>query len=116
MTAILLNQTNFDQAWAAETLYELIRPGMKVCILPLAYEEGWASDAKIFQDRFSEGSEYYEDLRRPFLSYGIKQKDIYFADYHREEPEELEHDIRRISCAWSAMTRKSACCAWKIWG
>ncbi len=27
MTAILLNQTNFDQAWAAETLYELIRPG-----------------------------------------------------------------------------------------
>ena len=95
MTAILLNQTNFDQAWAAETLYELIRPGMKVCILPLAYEEGWASDAEIFQDRFSEGSEYYEDLRRPFLSYGIKQKDIYFADCHREEPEELEHDIRR---------------------
>jgi hypothetical protein len=43
MINILLNETNFDQDWAAETLQTVIRPEMNVLMMPLSYNQGWST-------------------------------------------------------------------------
>lgn len=87
MTVILLNKTNFDRDWAAETLVGVIRKDMKAVMMPLSYDEGWSSDRNDWSDRFREESEYYEDLIRPFLAYGIRKENIRFIDQYEDDAE-----------------------------
>ncbi len=93
MTVILLNKTNFDRDWAAETLADVIRKNMRIVMLPLSYDEGWSSDRNVWADRFSEESEYYEDLIRPFLSYGISRDHISFIDQHEDDAETAKRKL-----------------------
>ena len=79
---LLANKTNLDQSWAQDSVGELLYPGMKVGILPLSEDEGWASDAMAYRDRFSSDTEYLEDLRRPFHAYGIPSSALTMLDFH----------------------------------
>ena len=47
MIQLLLNKTNFDGRWAAETLFTLFHENQKVLIIPLSQKTGWASNMKI---------------------------------------------------------------------
>lgn len=93
MMNILLNSTNFDQAWAAETLIHVLHPHMKTVILPLSYDYGWASDADDWRQRYDDGSDYSYDLMRPLRSYGITADDISLLDYYADDPEDMESRI-----------------------
>jgi NAD(P)H-dependent FMN reductase len=93
MINILLNETNFDQDWAAETLQTVIRPEMNVLMMPLSYNQGWSSDAQDWADRYDSESSYHYDLARPFKNYGIKERQIHWLNYYEEEPEEIERKI-----------------------
>lgn len=76
MIQVLLNKTNFDAEWAAQELIQLIHSDDKVLLLPLSNHDGWASDYEDWQDKFSGSSEYLQDIKRPFIRYGIKKENI----------------------------------------
>lgn len=76
MMNIIFAKTDFDQAWAADTLMDILHANSEVCILPLSRDTGWASDQQVWQEQFAVESEYYEDVLRPFLQYGIPRDNI----------------------------------------
>lgn len=80
---LIVNKTNFDQPWAAEILSTVFTKDMKVLVMPLGDNEGWASDAGEWNHRFEEDSDYHYDLERPFRSYGIHH--FAWFDYYQED-------------------------------
>ncbi len=76
MLNILVNKTDFDQSWARETMKDVLYCGVKVVVLPFAHNEGWAMDVCVYEDTFMKDSLFQEDLKRPFLAYGVKDEDI----------------------------------------
>lgn len=96
MIQILVNQTNFDGNWAAETLYSLFNPNQKVLIIPLTENNGYASDQTAWRDQFSENSEHYEDVIRPFIRYGIPRKNIKIFDIFDDYTEHIKNYIKKF--------------------
>ncbi len=96
MIHILVNQTNFDGNWAAETLYSLFHSDQKVLIIPLTENNGYASDQRAWHDQFSEESEYYEDVIRPFIRYGIQRKNIKIFDIFDNYRDDLKKYIQNF--------------------
>ncbi len=70
---LIVNRTGYDRDWAASVLAGIFHQGMKAAVLPLEYEEGWASDRMQARSRFDEGSERRYDVERPLRSYGIRE-------------------------------------------
>ncbi len=94
MIRLLMCGTNYDGIWAADTLLEVIRPGMKAGILPLSGSSGYSSDMLEWADTFADEGVYVYDLKRPLLSYGIRPEDIEVLDHYRLERFEPErYDI-----------------------
>ena len=85
MANILLNLSNFDAVWAYPSLSQYLSAGKKVLILPLSYQEGWITDALEWKHEYGKGSDGYEMLIRPFLSYGIREKDIRWVNYYEDD-------------------------------
>ena len=57
MTNILLNTEYFDEDWASPTLTSYINPQSRVLLMPLSYQEGWASDEDAWRERYQEPGE-----------------------------------------------------------
>ena len=72
---VLLNYYNFDGDWAYPHLEKYVK-GRKVLILPLAYREYQAWDNESFLSVYGKGGEKYDSIVRPFVNYGIAEKDI----------------------------------------
>ena len=73
MTQLLIaSRTGYDKDWAASVLADIFHKDMKAAILPLEYEEGWASDRIEAASRFDAGSERRYDVERPLRAYGIR--------------------------------------------
>lgn len=94
MTNILLNISNFDEPWAYDTMVQYLKPETKVCILPLSYFEGWITDAMEWEEKYGKGQEYYEELVRPFRSFGIKDKNISWVNYYQDDEDSAKRKIR----------------------
>ncbi len=73
---ILLNYYNFDGDWARPHLDNLLQNHPHVLILPLAYRESQATDNRSWLTIYGKGGEKYDNILRPFISYGYKEKDI----------------------------------------
>ncbi len=96
MVNVLLNLSNFDEPWAYGTLENYLCEGMKVLVLPLSYDEGWITDAHEFRERYGKGTDDYDDIVRPFLSFGIKEEDVSWISYYEDDQESA---IRKINGA-----------------
>ena len=70
---LIANRTGYDRDWAASVLADIFHRDMKAAILPLEYEEGWASDRIAAADRFDAGSVRRYDVERPLRAYGIRR-------------------------------------------
>lgn len=104
---LIANQTNFDREWAAEFLVTLFRKDMHVLIIPLARNEGWASDVREWDESFQEGSDYHYDLERPFRSYGIRS--FSWLDQYRCTREEAVRAIEQSDICVLSGNDPSAC-------
>lgn len=93
MANILLNLSNFDAVWAYPSLSQYLSAGKKVLILPLSYHEGWITDALEWKHEYGKGSDGYEMLVHPFLSYGIKEKDIRWVNYYEDDEISAAHKV-----------------------
>ena len=104
---LVVNKTNFDQPWAAEFLSQLFSSDMHVMILPLGHDEGWASDAGAWKERFDEVSAYHYDLERPFRSYGMKS--FRWIDYHDVSSAEVKSALAESELCVLVGTDPAAC-------
>lgn len=93
MVNILLNLSNFDEPWAYETMAEYLHPHTRVLILPLSYDEGWITDREEWYERYGRGKEHYEELVRPFRSFGIPDEAVSWVNYYEDDPESAARKI-----------------------
>ncbi len=93
MIQVLVNQTNFDGEWAAESLYSLFRPDQKVLLIPLSSNTGYAMEYDNWAEKFSENSIYREDIMRPFMRYGIPKNNIRVLSHYEDDEEYLRKMI-----------------------
>lgn len=94
MINVLLNLSNFDQPWAYETLHDVLNASQRVLIIPLSYNEGWINDAQEWRRCYGRGNKYYEELARPFRSYGIKDSQMKWINYFEDDHESSVRKIR----------------------
>lgn len=85
MANILLNLSNFDAPWAYASLAQYLTPDRKVLILPLSYHEDWITDALEWKHEYGRGTDGYEMLIRPFLAYGISERNIRWINYYADD-------------------------------
>ena len=76
MINVLLNYYNFDGEWARPHLENIFSSKPRVLILPLAYRESQAWDLTSFLSIYGKGGEKYDNILRPFLSYGYTEQEI----------------------------------------
>lgn len=76
MVNVLLNYYNFDGEWARPHLHKYLQNLPQVLILPLAYRESQAWDSESWLSIYGKGGEKYDNILRPFLSYGYREEDI----------------------------------------
>lgn len=95
MTNILINISNFNEEWAYDSLCEYIRENSRVLILPLSYDEGWITDAHEWRQRYGRGMPEYEELVRPFRSYGIRDRQIRWINYYEDDHESCMRKIAK---------------------
>ena len=93
MTNVLLNYYNFDGVWARPHLEHIFKNKPRVLILPLAYRECQAWDNKSFLSIYGNGGEKYDNILRPFLSYGYAENEIKWLNpYDGSNHAEQIHD------------------------
>jgi len=80
MTNILLNYYNFDGAWTQGKLDKYFR-NKRVLVVPLAFRESQAWDNASWLAVYGKGGEKYDNILRPFLSYGLKESEIKWLNY-----------------------------------
>lgn len=81
---ILLNINNFSEEFAFEPLSEIIKPWMKVLIIPWSYHEGWIDSEEEFDEHYRKGKEEFEDIAKEFMNYGIPRRNINVLHYYRD--------------------------------
>lgn len=81
---ILLNINNFSEPWAYDELSEIIKPNMKVLIVPWSYHEDFITNAADFDREFGKGGPQYEEIAREFMNYGIKRRNIRVLHYYKD--------------------------------
>ncbi|NCB33693.1 MAG: hypothetical protein EOM64_07405 [Erysipelotrichia bacterium] len=109
MINILLNETNFDRDWAAEALACIIRPEMRVLMMPLSDNHGWASDALAWQDGFESDGDYHYDLTRPFRSYGLMENHISWLNYYDDDFDGITEKIQKSDILFLVGDDPDAC-------
>ena len=96
MTNILLNKSNFDEYWAYDSLSPYLSEHTKVLVLPLSFHESWITDSFEWHECYGRGKDEYEEIIRPFLSYGIPEKNIRWINYFEDTQESC---LRKIAHA-----------------
>ncbi|HIT61449.1 MAG TPA: Type 1 glutamine amidotransferase-like domain-containing protein [Candidatus Fimousia stercorigallinarum] len=81
---ILLNINNFSEPFAYEILKDIIKPYMRVLIVPFSYHEDYIHNAEEFDEHYSKGKEEFEDIAKEFMNYGIKRRNIQILHYYRD--------------------------------
>lgn len=82
---ILLNYYNFDGDWARPHLEKFLKNRPHVLILPLAYRETQAWDDQSWQSVYGKNGEKYENILRPFLSYGYSEKEVEWLNPYKSD-------------------------------
>jgi peptidase E len=94
MIHVLLSVSNFDAPWAYGSMENILSSDMKVCILPLSYSEGWITDGEEWKESYGKGTDGYEELVRPFRSFGIKDPQISWVNYYEDDEASASRKIR----------------------
>ena len=90
---ILLNINNFSEEFAYEYLKDIIKPWMKVLIIPFSYHEGWIDSEVEFDQHYRKGKEEFEDIAREFVNYGISRRNIQVLHYYRDNNKKCKNKI-----------------------
>ena len=90
---ILLNVNNFGQFYSQ--LKDILRPNLRVLILPLSYHEDWIHDGKELLAHYGYRGEEFRDIWKEFEAYGIRFRNVRILNYYKDSYEEAVRKIRR---------------------
>ena len=93
MINILLNQSNFDEPWAQDSMQEILDPSQRILILPLSYNEGWINDSEQWTHYYGKNRKYYKMIVNPFLHYGFKEEQISWINYFEDDAETANRKV-----------------------
>jgi hypothetical protein len=94
MIHVLLNLSNFDEPWAYGSMENFLNPSSKVLIVPLSYSEGWITDGIEWKEKYGKGTDGYEEIVRPFRSFGIKDRSIKWINYYEDDETSARRKIQ----------------------
>lgn len=91
---VLLNIYEFQAPWAYETLKEVLRPDMRVCILTMTHGDE-IPDRETWEKWYRPGGHVYGVLTGAFGAYGIPEESIRFVglyhDDHNSAADKINH-------------------------
>jgi hypothetical protein len=93
MINILISKPNFDGEWAYKSLAPYLMRRSHVLIIPLSYNEGWASDEEDWDVRYAKGSKHYEKIVQPFRNYLIPDENIEWLNYYENNAGKAKDQI-----------------------
>ncbi|MDO5649336.1 MAG: Type 1 glutamine amidotransferase-like domain-containing protein [Gallicola sp.] len=73
---VLMNIYNFHEEYARPVLEPVIKKTYRVLMIPFSHHEQWVGSPGEWEAEFGKGGRMYDELIAPFLSYGIKEKNI----------------------------------------
>lgn len=94
MINILLTRPDFQEAWAYESLQYILTKEMRVLVLPLGHDEGWAADGESFEYHYCKGSRAYEQIVAPFRVYQIKDSDVHWLNPYQADHTALQTALK----------------------
>ena len=93
---ILLSSNYFNQEEVFNELKYILKPGMRVLILPFSYDYEWIPNNYEFEYRFSdEIGTHYKELIAPFYDYGIFSENIYIVNVYKDSREFVETQMMK---------------------
>ena len=94
MINMLFSLYNFHDDWAKAIVSKYINPDDKVLIMPFSFGEE-ISNNEDWENAYNENNgSYYGGVVKPFLNYGIKQKNIDWVNYFKDRIENTKLKIR----------------------
>lgn len=94
MINIILNKPDFHEAWAYESLMSILTPAMRVLIIPLLHDEGWAEDSTSFEQQYHYGSHFHQMITAPFHMYQIQDAHIQWFHPYKDTQSTLEKRLQ----------------------
>lgn len=92
---ILLSTNDFNRYELFDDLKNIIKPRMRVVVLPFSYDYRWLtkdSFDSIFND---EHGTHYKELIRPFRDYGIESENIYVVNRFKDNKKFIKMKIEK---------------------
>jgi len=92
---ILLDHLDFDMEYGYEYFKNIIKTEMKVTIIPFSFHEDWITDSTAWEKSYNRMSgKYYEELVKPFKSYGIDEGNIQLINYYVDDEKSAIEKIK----------------------
>ena len=95
MINILLNLTNFHEAFAFRKLRHFIKRRHNVLIIPLAYHEDFVDNGEEFAAHFVKGQPEIDCIVDAFAKFKIPSKQIKVLNYYSDTPETIAIKFKR---------------------
>lgn len=85
-----------DRDWCFGTLRSYIRPGSRVLLVALAFDDAAVFDEDSWQAMYGRpGGRYYAQNVEQFFRFGVKEDDIDWVRYFSDTPEQARRKIQR---------------------
>ena len=96
MVNMLFSLYNFNEEWARDMVGKYINSNDKVLIIPFSFSEKISNDEG-WQNSYSRSSgAYYEEIVKPFISYGISEENIQWINYFNDTSEDTKAKIKIV--------------------
>lgn len=91
---ILLDKLDFHEAWAYDTLKNIIKPEYKICIIPFAFHEDWIRNSEEWEKWYNKiDGDQYKGIAAPFYAYGISDDNMFLVNYFEDTSDSAKAKI-----------------------
>ncbi|QXE18249.1 Type 1 glutamine amidotransferase-like domain-containing protein [Clostridium sp. 001] len=94
MVNMLFSLYNFNDTWAKNAVSKYIKCSNKVLIIPFSFGENIKNNVDWQNEFAKDNGDHYKAIIRPFLSYGIKGKNINCVNYFEDTKENAKNKIK----------------------
>lgn len=90
MMNVLLDGSNFNEAWAYDRFSEFIDKTTRITIFPFAFHEDWVKDKYEWHECYDKSvGRFYKALVNPFLHFGVSENNIVLINYFENSKSDL---------------------------
>ncbi|OAA89389.1 Type 1 glutamine amidotransferase-like domain-containing protein [Clostridium coskatii] len=94
MVNMLFSLYNFNDTWGKDAVSKYINCSNKVLIIPFSFSENIKNNVDWQNEFGKDNGDHYKSIIKPFLSYGIKKKNINCINYFEDTKENAKNKIK----------------------